>query len=123
MIFIIDEDVKEKEGIQVIGGTNRVKLLEMLSSDTDKIVSCESYPELKAVLEFVGIDYKVVIGHPELPSSELITYEHDPSHIITFNEFKEKVLKVNREYSDHAEKLLNAGSATKEINNDSTGSD
>lgn len=108
MIYIVPVKLRE-EGYNVLLGDRRKVVVELLSKEpnNDILLGVDDFLEQRQTLNYLGLNYKVVIGIPNLTADEQVMYETAANHLIDFSEFNNVVKKETRQEQEVKQFLSN----------------
>lgn len=98
MIYVVPQRLQE-EGFNVIFGDRKKVIIELINKgvNQDTLLGVDDFIEQRQVLNYLGLNYKVVIGIPNLSADEQIMYETASNHLIDFTEFNSIVKKETKQ--------------------------
>lgn len=107
MIFLVSKEHRERDALAVEHGERLAIFSKMLTSSGDMIVEIDDYPNQTTTMKYLNIDYRAVIGVPDLPASTSLIYETDKQRFISYDDFN-KIMKVGnsqvQDIKEHLEK-------------------
>lgn len=88
MIYIVPIKLST-EGFKLLSGDRRKVVLELLGKDVnaDILLAVDDFLEQRSLLNYLGLNYKVVIGIPNISADEQIMFETSIDHLIDFTDF------------------------------------
>lgn len=88
MIYIVPLKLNT-EGFKLLSGDRRKVILELLGKDVnaDTLLAVDDFLEQRSLLNYLGLNYKVVIGIPNVSADEQIMFETSIDHLIDFTDF------------------------------------
>lgn len=102
MIFLVTKEHAEKYNLQVLKGDRIVMILEILNKrDKDHVVVIDDIKGQTQVYSYLGLDYKVVVGVPEVPITNALLYDVDSQKVIDFDSFQKRISPKSEEQQIH----------------------
>lgn len=91
MVFLIDERSEIGKKIVTVQGGNVVTISHLINNPMDEsIISYGRYVDIRTVLNYLDISYKVVVNLPDTPAGDVLMFEDKHEVLIDWYEFKEK---------------------------------
>lgn len=107
MILLVTNEHAVKYNLSALKGDRIIIILEILNKrDQDHIVIIDDIKRQAEMFEYLGLDYKVVVGVPEVPVTNALLYDTHPDKVIDFNSFQKRVNPKTIEQDEH-DKLFN----------------
>lgn len=109
MIYIVPIKLNT-EGFKLLSGDRRKVILELLGKDVnvDTLLAVDDFLEQRSLLNYLGLNYKVVIGIPNISADEQIMFETSIDHLIDFTDFI-KIVKSETIQEKEVKSFLTGG--------------
>lgn len=102
MILLVTSEHAEKYNLAVLKGDRIIIILEILNKrDQDHVIMIDDIKGQTEMYGYLGLDYKVVVGVPEVPVTNALLYDTHPDKVMDFESFQKRISSKSVEQEQH----------------------